>query len=446
MRNPFIPLAAVALAVASPTHAADRPNILLILADDVGSDAIGCYGGRSYPTRHIDRLAAEGLLFEHAYAMPVCHPSRICLLTGRYPFRFGNAGSRWGDFPAEAESITLARRLKQADYASAVAGKWQLCFMRDDRDHPGRLGFDEWCLFGWHEGGRYHDPLIYENGELRKDTAGEFGPELYVDFLIDFMERRHAAGQPFFAFYPMALCHDVTDDLKDRHVAFYRDQRWMTYAEMMAVMDDMVGRLVAALDRLGIREDTIILFTTDNGTAGASYLTVDADGRMVRSPVVSVRNDRIVPGGKGRTDDSGTRVPLIVNWPGRIAPGQRTDRMVDLTDFLPTLADVAALPAESIPRDGVSFADELTGERTAAGTATAPGSPSLARDWIYIEHRGRRCVRARNWKLYGDGPFFAVDRDPREQQPLAEGDLSPQARRQRERLESVLSGLTGPLN
>jgi arylsulfatase A len=417
-----------------------KPNIVLIMADDVGTDAIGCYGGESYPTPHIDALAASGMRFNHAYAMPVCHPSRICLMTGRYPFRFGDEGSKWGDFPSAAEGISIGNRMQRGGYATAVAGKWQICFMKDDLDHPRRVGFDEWCLFGWHEGGRYHDPLIYQNGELRTDTAGQYGPNLYVEFLIDFMQRSHNAGKPFFAYYPMALCHDVTDDLQDKQVAYFKDGRWMTYGEMVASMDDMVGRVVNALERMGIRDNTLLLFTTDNGTAGVSYLTIDGEGQLVRPRVVSVRDGKVVPGGKGKLDDSGTRVPLIARWPGRIIPGREVDQMVDLTDYLPTLAEVADLPDDGVPRDGVSFAPVLQGspqkaEMQRAGTRT----------WIYLEHQSKRCVRTEDWKLYDDGRFFDLRSDPGESRSLGEDRLTDRTSRKHVELTRILGGLKGPI-
>jgi arylsulfatase A len=414
--------------------AAAKPNILLIMADDVGSDAIGCYGGQSYPTPHIDALAGGGMKFNHGYAMPVCHPSRICLMTGRYPFRFGKEGSKWGDYPDAAEGKSIGDRMKQGGYATAVAGKWQLCMMKNDLLQPGRTGFDEWCLFGWHEGGRFHDPFIYQNGTLRDDTAGEYGPELYVDFLVDFMERSHEAGQPFFAYYPMALCHDVTDDLKGKHVAYSKHGRWMTYAEMIASMDDMVGRLVGALERIGIRKNTLVIFTTDNGTAGASYLYVDEKGKMIRPKVFSVRDGEIVRGGKGKFDDTGTRVPLIANWPGRIDAGTEVDDMVDLTDYLPTLADVAGLPNDGVPRDGISFASTLFGKKR-----------NPQRPWIYIDLRGKRCVRAPDWKLYDNGSFYDLKKDPAEQSPLQLGQLTINAIEARASLTAALDKLKGPL-
>ncbi|WP_417390414.1 sulfatase-like hydrolase/transferase [Gimesia sp.] len=412
-----------------------KPNIVLIMADDVGSDAIGCYGGRSYPTPHIDALAKGGMKFNHAYAMPVCHPTRVCLMTGRYPFRFGKAGSKWGDYPRDAEGISIGNRMQQAGYATAVAGKWQLCMMKNDKQHPSRVGFDEWCLFGWHEGGRYHRPLIYQNGALRDDASSLYGPEVYTDFLIDFMKRSHKAGKPFFAYYPMALCHDVTDDLKDEHVAYYKHGRWMTFGEMMASMDDMVGKVVASLNEMGVRDNTLIIFTTDNGTPGASYLTVNENGKMVRPKIVSVQNDKIVPGGKGKLDDTGTRVPLIANWPGHIKADTEVDDMVDMSDYLPTVAEIAGLKQPDVPRDGISFAPVLFGKPEQRQT----------REWIYIELRNKSCVRSPEWKLYRDGRFFNVAQDPGEKSPLKSDQLTGTAKQKYAKLASVLDDLQGPL-
>ena len=414
----------------SVAGAQSKPNILLIMADDVGSDAIGCYGGESYPTPHIDALAADGMKFNHGYAMPVCHPSRICLMTGRYPFRFGKEGSKWGDYPDAAEGNSIGDRMKEAGYATAVAGKWQLCMMKNDLKQPLRTGFDEWCLFGWHEGGRFQDPFLYQNGKLRNDTYGKYGPDLYVEFLVDFMQRSHDAGKPFFAYYPMALCHDVTDDLKGRHVSYYANGRWMNYAEMMGSMDDMIGRLVASLEQIGVRDNTLVLFTTDNGTAGKSYLYVDKKGKMVRSTVKSIQNGKVGPGGKGKLEDTGTRVPLIANWPGNITAGTEVEDMVDLTDYLPTLAELAGLPDDEVKRDGISFAPILLGkERT---------NP---RPWIFIEHRGKRCIRSPHWKLYGDDRFFDLKTDPGEKTPLKNDQLTEEATNKRAELSAALSEL-----
>ena len=402
-------LAIATSAIAAP--ATTTPNILLIMADDVGTDALGCYGGESYATPNLDKLATEGMRFTHGYAMPVCHPTRVCILTGRYPVHLGSP--RWGSFPKSEESATFASILKRNGYATAVAGKWQLSLLKKDLTQPHRMGFDEYCLFGWHEGARFHDPYIYQNTKLRTDTDDKYGPDLYVDFLVDFMERNK--DRPFLAYYPMALAHDVTDDLKDRQVPYVPGKdRWMNFKEMIESMDDCVGRLVAALDRLKLRENTLIIFNTDNGSAGRSKLRHTPKG-YVFEKVVSTRSGVRVPGGKGLLNDRGTRVPYIANWPGKIRPGQVVDDLIDLSDILPTMTALANAPTPN-NLDGQSFAWRLTGNE---------GEP---RKWVFAEHRGKMWVRTKRFKLYNDGRFYNVADDPEERvrvkSPLGEAKVA----------------------
>ena len=210
-----------------------QPNIVMILADDVGREVLGCYGGTSYATPNIDRLAAEGIRCEHAYVMPVCHPTRTTLLTGQYPFRLGHPD--WGTFPRSAEDRTLANFLKRAGYATAIAGKWQLALLKDDLEQPHRMGFDEYCLYGWHEGPWYYQPHIWENGKRRTDIRDRYGPDVTCEYVIDFVER-HKDG-PFFAFYSMELCHAETNDL-DKPAPVGPNGRYDSYAEMVAKMDE----------------------------------------------------------------------------------------------------------------------------------------------------------------------------------------------------------------
>ena len=402
-----------------------RPNVLLIFADDVGREVLGCYGGESYETPHIDALAQAGTRFNHCYSMPVCHPSRICLMTGKYPAVLDNP--QWGSFPAEQEGRTFAALLKKSGYATAVAGKWQLSLMKDDLQQPARMGFDEWSLFGWHEGPRYHDPMIYQNGRLRTDTTGKYGPDLYVDFLIDFI-RRNQAG-PFFAYYSMALCHDVTDDIGEP-VPYGPDGRWLSYEEMAEDMDRQVGRLVAALDDMQLRDNTLILFTTDNGTAASSYLKYE-NGTFIRPKVFSKIDGRLVQGGKGQLTDWGTRVPLIANWPGHVEVGSVCDDLIDFSDFLPTLAGLANAPLpENSPINGHSFTGSLL------------GNGKTSRIWAYSEGGSQRCfLRTQRYKLYSSGEFFDMKSDPNEQQPLADEKLTKRHRDVKKMLQSALSAV-----
>ena len=353
--------------------AAERPpNIVLIMADDVGCETLGCYGGQSYKTPHIDRLAKTGLKFTHCYAMPVCHPTRTCLLSGRYPRHQGNP--RWGTFPRVDEAQTLAKALQSAGYRTSISGKWQLTLLLKDPQQPHRMGFDDYCLFGWHEGPRYHQPMIHQNGALRTDVSDRYGPSVYGDHMVDFMKRNK--DRPFFAFYSMALCHDVTDDLK-QPVPYARNKdHYDTFAEMMAQMDIHVGRVTTAIRRLGLEKNTLVLFTTDNGTAKRS-LHQAIDGKFIRRPVSSRIGDKLVPGGKGNLSDDGTHVPLLASWPGRISPGTTTDHLVDMSDFLSTfreLAGAAAAVAGLMPNgatDGSSSAPKAGNSTTTASCTTS---------------------------------------------------------------------------
>ncbi|MEC7776238.1 MAG: sulfatase-like hydrolase/transferase, partial [Planctomycetota bacterium] len=303
-------LFAILLSGLAPQSASAQPNIVLILADDVGCEPIGAYGGERWKTPHIDALAGSGMRFDYCFSMPVCHPTRLCLMTGKYPFRLK---SGWGTFPRAEEKQSLAAVLKRAGYRTAIAGKWQLCLMKKDTDQPARMGFDEWSVFGWHEGARYHEPMIYQDGRVRSDTTGKYGPELYVEFLGDFMERSSKAQKPFFAYYSMALAHDVTDDLRTQVPYVPGKDRWMNYGEMIESMDLMVGKLLARLDQLGLRENTLVFFTGDNGTARRSKLRHISKRKYEQENVYSVRKSQRVPGGKGTLLDIGTNVPLIAS-------------------------------------------------------------------------------------------------------------------------------------
>jgi arylsulfatase A len=415
------------VAVGAEENSHRPPNILLIMADDVGREVLGCYGGTSYATPHLDRLATNGMRFTHCYSMPVCHPTRICLMTGRYPFRF-RAG--WGRFPKEA--TTFAHVLREAGYATAVAGKWQLVLQKTNPDHPQELGFDQSCLFGWHEGPRYHQPYIWQNGQRRTDVEKPdvFGPDVYCDFLIDFMTRHRE--QPFLAYYPMALCHEISDDFQPVPPPA-PNGKYQDFREMAETMDAIVGRLVAALDRLALREQTVILFTTDNGSP-ARYLThvEQRSGRIVRhhAPVVSLMHGREIRGGKGSLTDAGTRVPLIANWPGTIQPKQEVDDLIDFSDMLPTLAELAgARVPEGLDLDGHSFAGRLKGK--------GPGP----REWVFCEHKNQKWVRTRDWKLYGDGRLFDMRDAAGQERPLTEDQQSAEAKAARKRLEQALGSL-----
>ena len=406
---------------ATAVTGAEKPNIIWIFADDVGREVLGCYGGESYETPRLDQLAQEGVRFDNFYAAPVCHPSRIAALTGCYPARVGFP--TWGGFPKDREATTLAQVMKQAGYATAVAGKWQLTFMGDDRKHAQRLGFDESCLFGWHEGPRFWDPFIWQNGELRKGLEEAYGPELYVDFLADFMKRNK--DQPFFAFYSMALCHAVSNDL-DPHPPHGPEGRYMTYAEMVADMDYRVGQIVDTVKELGLEESTLIFFTTDNGTTAKNYIRHEGP-ELIREDVVTSRiNGKEIVGAKGKFSEWGICVPTIARWPGRIEEQTTSDALVDLTDLLPTFAELGGLSTDDFAIDGVSFRDVLL--------KGAPGK----REWAGSQSRKGSCVRIPNWKLLSTGELFDLVDDPDEKHPIAVEEDTPASRDARRKMLVVM--------
>ncbi len=416
-------IATLLLGSIAASRGVPKPNIVLILADDVGCEPIGCYGGESFATPNIDALAKNGMKFEHCYSMPVCHPSRIALMTGRYPFRF-KAG--WGSFPKKEEKRSIGQVMKEAGYATAVAGKWQMTLLKKDLEQPYRMGFDQWSVFGWHEGARFHSPMIYQNGKVREGLEGEYGPDLYVKFLSDFMESSQKEGKPFFAYYSMALAHDVTDDLKWQVPYAPGKDRWMNYGEMITSMDEMVGKLLATLDRLKLRENTLVFFTGDNGTAARSKLRhFGKSGKKYEYEKVVVRqNGRNVAGGKGLLNDRGTHVPLIVNWPGKIPPETACMDLVDFSDWLPTVAEIgrAELPKE-VKFDGKSFVGSFLGKKESTRT------------FAFSESKGGQAfVRDQRYKLYSNGKFYDISSDREERKPLAKR----KATETRKRLETAI--------
>lgn len=412
-------------AIPQSVRAADHPNILFILADDVGREVLGCYGGQSYKTPNIDRLATDGLRFNQAYVMPMCHPTRICLMTGLYPFRFGELN--WGTFPTAFEANSIGNIFKRAGYATGISGKWQLTLLKNDPQQPNRMGFDDYCLDAWHEGPWYHQPRIWQDGKLRDDIHDRYGPDVTCDYMIDFL-RRHR-DQPFFAYYPMELCHDETNDL-DKPAPVGPQGRYETFQERVPLMDECIGRVVNALDELKLRDNTCILYLGDNGTPPKS-LNNAMEGKYIFEDFTSRFENRDVRGGKGSLNDRGIGVPMIASWPGRVKPGV-CDALVDASDVLPTLASIAQadIPADA-HLDGRSETGLLNGGR---------GN----RKSIFAEYNGLACVRDHRWKLYSDGRFYEVAADPDEMWPLNTSKLSGRALVAHRDLQSSLDGLGYP--
>lgn len=323
-------LATLLLAPLAALNAADaprptKPNIIFILADDLGLDGVSCYGADKRKTPHIDKLAASGTRFETCYAAPLCGPSRCALMTGRYAFRTGGiSNNSWragGPGAKSKDEHPVAKLLKQAGYATGEAGKW-----RQVGETPKDWGFDEYITDPT-AGGWYWKTGYEKNGQQVNTPQQQYNPDIIQQFSLDFI-RRHKE-QPFFLYYSMHLVHGPilrTPDSKPGTKDFYDDN--------IAYMDKQVAEIVAEVEKLGLREKTLILFSGDNGTA----LTYPA-------PI----GGRMINGKKASMLEGGSRVPLIASWPGTTPAGKVSKDIVNFTDMLATFAELggAKLPEDS---------------------------------------------------------------------------------------------------
>jgi len=420
MKN-WIGIFIFALAGLAGTQAAGKPNVVLIMADDMGYECVTANGGESYSTPNLDRLAKGGMRFEHCYSQPICTPSRVQLMTGIYNqrnyIRFGLL---------DPTVTTFGHLAMRVGYATCIGGKWQL---ENGLKGPSHFGFDEYCLWQvTRRPSRYPNPGLEVNSTLRDYSAGKYGPDLVVDYLCDFLERKK--DEPFFLYYPMILPHwpfEPTPDSADwnpKAKGVLKGQgRKKYFADMVAYTDKMVGRLVAKLEQLGLRDNTLVMFIGDNGTAVG---------------VESILNGKVVVGAKGQLIDTGNHVPFIANWPGTIPAGKVNRDLVDFSDFLPTICDTigATVPAK-LKIDGQSFLPQLNGKT---------GSP---RKWTYCWYsrnggmKGDEYARTQRYKLHRDDRLIDVANDPLEVNPLDTGKLNAATRKTFAMLQKVLAEKKG---
>ncbi len=376
-----------------------KPNIVFILADDYGIGGVGCYGSDRYQTPNLDALARTGLRFESCFAMPLCAPTRGACITGRYGFRTGVVGNGAGAKAHPDTEVCIAKVLKQAGYATAVAGKWRQLSYFTTKEDAQRWGFDEFLIWGvGTKGERYWDPDYNRNGQPLADPKAKYGPDLLHEFVVDFI-RRHREG-PFFVYYPMPLVHGPTLRTPDTPPGGTN-----LYADNIAYMDKLVGKLVAELEGMGLREKTLIVFVGDNGCTPQA-----SGGKGGRSG--GSLNSRPIEGAKGDLTEGGSRVPLIINWKGTTLAGQVTKNLVDVTDFFPTFTELAGaqLPA-GVKIDGHSLAWQVLGRR---------GKP---RDWVFVMLDQKWYVRDARWKLNNEGQLFDM-KDAPFKEALVQGDTA----------------------
>lgn len=355
------------LAAAGATAA--KPNILFILADDLGYTDVGCYGSRYYETPHLDRLAAQGMRFTSGYACsPNCQPTRAALMSGQYNPRTGiyTVGGidrfEWRSRPLRPvdnvtrlapEKVTLAEALKEAGYATALFGKWHLG--DDPQHHPLAQGFDV---------------AITSAGEhfnFNTTPKTDYPPGTYLaDFLtdqaVDFI-RRHQ-NRPFFLCLHHFAVHTPLEAKTDLMARFQSrspvgGHHNPVYAAMIASLDESAGRVLTVLEELDLAKNTLVIFTSDNGGVGGK--------RREGIQGKDITDNTPLRGGKGMLYEGGVRVPYIFRWPGRIPPGSRSDVPINSVDLYPTLLELAAAqrPAGQV-LDGTSYLSVLTRETAAA--------------------------------------------------------------------------------
>lgn len=356
----------------------EKYNFLVIMADDVSPQHYGCYGNKNAATPNIDSLAKTGVVFQTCWAAPICSPTRAMMLTGRYANRTGwyhnalRVPDKNGIDDFRKNNYTFARLLKEQGYVTALAGKWQLPGLPDDPES----GFGEYCI--WEPGennlpegsdfrglkenentlSRYWFPSLIKNGSLVQTGPEDFGPDICVDFLIDFMERNKSV--PFLAYYPMILPHGTrggrtTTPLTGRTGDLVNG----TMRENVDYTDVLVGRLIKALDELDLRGNTLVIFTGDNAMPDKNCATND-----------------------------GSRVPMVINLPGIVKKRDLSGELVSLSDILPTLVDLSGgkLPDEYTV-DGISLVPFLKGET------------ETHRDYLFNYLGTARIVRDKEWIL-----------------------------------------------
>ncbi len=442
----IITSAGLALTV-MPMCAQQRPNIIFILADDIGYEAFNCDGGRSYQTPNIDNMAEKGMRFTQAYAQPLSAPSRTELMTGKYNFH-----NYEGFGVMSPDEITFGNLMKDAGYTTGICGKWQMYGDAVQQKLSGRtgclpaqVGFDHY--FVWHtkfpylklpaadsinfkvlgyaettqRESRYKDPVILsDQGKLT--YWGKYGPDMFLDWAENFIDKNKNSDKPFFLYYPMVLMHDpfqaTPNSLGYDHSTPEDKSNPKYFSDMMSYMDTIIGKVMKKVEDAGIADNTLIIFTGDNGT---------------NVKIVSEWDKQKIRGDKGSPREWGIHVPFIAYWKNHIKPGQTNNNLIDFTDVLPTFLQAAkrSLP-DSFHCDGLSFYDQLVNKKNAK-----------KRDWVFGWYypkwaRFKNAIwiqdSTHTWKLYKTGELYNLRKDIGEKHPISDKELSRSDKKTKEKL------------
>ena len=361
-----------------------RPNFLIIFIDDMGYGDLGCYGGTDARTPNIDRLASEGTRFTSFYAQTVCGPSRGALMTGRYPHRIG------GGWETRGEEVFISEILQEAGYVTGCVGKWDMSRRRYQEDKvPNAQGYDYYFgALGANDGNKV---TLYHNRQQLETTTDMAGlTQLYTEKSIEFLKQNK--DEPFFLYLAHTMMHVVID----ASPRFRNRTGKGLYADTLEELDAETGRLLATLDDLGLRENTVVLFTSDNGPWSNDIARQHAKNEKyvawTEGPEIPWGHAGPLRGAKGSNWEGGVRVPAMVRWPGRIPEGVDSNAIVSTLDVLPTFAALAGVPA-LVPTDRIL--DGVDQTKLFLGK-----SKQGARDgFLYYEKDELQAVRQGPWKL-----------------------------------------------
>lgn len=411
-----------------------RPNIILIMADDVGYEIPTCNGGQSYYTPTLDAMADGGMRFTQCYSTPLCAPSRFEIMTGKYNFRnytfYGSLGQ---------DQHTFANVLQNKGYATCMTGKWAL----DGGDTSIHIfGFDNYSIWNAYKettsdigkGRHYKNPKVFQNGEYLPEsyTDGKYGDDVFAEYLNSFIDSNKR--RPFFAYFTPTLLKTPFSPTPDNPLfATWDPENKISdpkyFPEMVTYLDKLIGNLLKKLDAVGLKQKTVVILALgDNGTS---------------EEITSKFNGQFITGGRSQTTIYGTHVPLIVYWPGTVNKGKVINDLVDFSDFMPTIADIAGtnIPASYGTIDGVSFYPQLMGEK---------GNP---REWIFCHYQPfinvagnekiYRWVQNADYKLYDSTgwekskEFFNLNIEPTERKPLKDDALSNKEKNLKEKWKQI---------
>ena len=402
----------ILIACQVPNEKTPKPNVILIMADDIGFECLSMNGSTSYRTPVLDSLARNGVNFKKALSQPLCTPSRVKIMTGKHNYK------NYEYFTyLNPKQKTFGNLFKENGYKTAIVGKWQLNGIQykidgfNDNRRPNHFGFDEYCL--WQltklksDGERFANPLIEQNGEFLPRDEDAYGPDVVSDYAIEFIKKNK--DNPFFIYYPMLLVHSPfvpTPDSPEWQLIETRSQKNNRFfIDMVEYMDKVIGKISKELSKQGIAENTLILFLGDNGT---------------NVNLVSETKNGPVTGGKGNTITHGHHVPMVANWPEKIKNPTQYNGIINLNDFYATFCEILEVKNES---DGKSFMDVFSNDNsTNRETATIYYDPH--------HHYRSNVSKLRNvftqnprYKLYKDGRFFDMKNDILETSPLSDEEL-----------------------